>query len=208
MKYIDIIQFGLTSSNLDLNYISNFSHFHILKNSDKTGIIINEEDDLHKEYDFTCAITQFFIEYETKNNNLVLRNLDIDMHSRIYQGITEMLTQKTWSNVNFYEDCIGEKESRYLFETQLANVLMDIIGKSIFIEKIIKSPTDIFSLMASIPYKDDNLLNYVDKKLQCLNSYKGIYSMDKLDYESLLDSFEALCDCQKQLKFTKKEKSK
>ena len=81
---------------------------------------------------------------------------------------------------------------------------MDTMVKEMFLKTIIKDPNILFDKVSSISYKDDNLLNYIDKNMKPLIKYRGEYDMEDVNSESILDSFEAISDCNKMLKLEKK----
>ena len=78
------------------------------------------------------------------------------------------------------------------------------MGKEKFLETIIKNPNILFDKISSISYKDDNLLNYIDKNMKPLIKYRGEYDIEEINSDSILDSFEGIVVCNKMLKLEKK----
>lgn len=207
MKKVDLIWFSINddeiqSLNIDDRECNSFN-FHV---SEKFGIVVDEKDLEHQQYRLTHEMTHFFIKYTLdEEQQLKERDLLLDEEkSRLYEGIVEFITQSVWNLLEPMKESIGEKESRYFFEIQIAGILIDTMGKEKFLETIIKNPNILFDKISSISYKDDNLLNYIDNNMKPLIKYRGEYDIEDVNSESILDGFEAISDCNKMLKLEKK----
>ena len=206
IKKIDYIRFSSSDPDiLKLNIDDrNCRSYHFYVNN-HSGIVINEKNTCYRQYDLTHELDHFFIINYVNNSLLVSRDLHIDeKNSRLYEGIVEFITQSVWNLLEPTKESIGEKESRYFFEIQIASILIDTMGKEKFLETIIKNPNILFDKISSISYKDDNLLNYIDKNMKPLIKYRGEYDIEEINSNSILDSFEGIVVCNKMLKLEKK----
>lgn len=184
--------------NIDDRECKSFN-FHV---SEKFGIVVDEKDLEHQQYRLTHEMTHFFIKYTLdEDHQLKERNLLLDEEkSRLYEGITESITQQTWKLMNPLEESVGSLEDLYLFECEISDILMETMNKKLFLKYIFENPNFVLGKIKSISYKNDNLLNYLDKQMKPLIFYRGEYDKDDLEDFDILDGFEAICDCGSQLK--------
>lgn len=204
IELIDIIRFSESDETLEKLSIKESScrSYNFFKNN-KYGIVVKADTTSDKEYTLMHELTHFFINVEEKGNMLELRNnLPENSNKRLDEGITEKITQDIWDDIYPEEISIGFRENRYLMEIQVAEILIDTMGKNEFIEQIIKNPKIIIKKLKEINYKNTSFFDYVEKEMQPLVKYRG-RNEQKLDFD-ILNIFEALSDCHDELKLEKK----
>lgn len=158
-----------------------------------------QEDGLIREMINICI--QYKKNQEGKLEN---RNLNFRKDSRLYEGLLETISQKTWKQLKPEEESIGEVEDRYFMEVQIADILIDTMGKKQFLENIFLNPNLILDKMKSCLYQGETLLNYLDQQMSPLIPYHGDYKEVHMKSIDLLNSFEAICDCSDSLKLKSK----
>lgn len=201
LKYIDFIRFSIDSDIKKLDVDNDFCRSINFSSDGLYGIIAEGKDDNHRIYNLTNELNHFFIKNYLNNGSLESRDLHINENtSRLYEGICEYITQGVWKIINPDIDSIGVKNDRYYLEVFISGDIIDAIGRDSFLSTIFIDPNSIFDMIRDIKYKDDNLLDYIDKSMKPLVKYRGSYDKSDVDCFDILDSFEAVSDCNKILR--------
>lgn len=169
------------------------------------GIYVDDTRLSYQEDGLAREMVNICIQYgKNKNGNLENRNLNFRKDSRLYEGLLETISQKTWKILKPDEESVGEMEDRYFMELQIADILIDTMGKKEFLKHIFLNPNLILEKMRGIRYQGESLLNYLDQQMRPLIPYHGDYKEAHIKSVDLLNSFEAICDCGNSLKLESK----